>query len=240
MRRIASILWKDFREYYAKAPTLSWGILFPVTLVVLFGYYSGGIGSYRVMPSLLAISLMFAATTMPHVALSFDRMNGGLTLLLSSPVGVWEILTAKLLGGIIWGLAGVLSSAALLWAIAGAAPFIHPWWAVAAALLGAVLFSSLGLLVSLLFEPVQAVASLNFLRFTMVFLGGMLPRAALPGLVGWLAYAFPIAYIGDMFRYGMFNIYEYADPATSLASAAIYTVGLLVVSVVIAEKRLVP
>ena len=240
MRSVAAILAKDFREYYSKAPTISWGILFPVTLVALFGYYSGGIGSHRITPSLLAVALMFSATTMPHVALSFDRMNRGLLLLLSSPVSLWEILAAKMLGGVLLGVLGVGIAVAVLTAIAGGVPFVHPLWALAGLLLGAVVFSAMGLLVSLLLDPVQAVAALNFLRFTMIFLGGMLPRAALPGALAGLAYLFPIAYIGDLFRYGLYNIHDYTTPLTALAASIVYAGSLIVAAGMVAERELIP
>ena len=240
MRSVLAVLAKDFREYYSKAPTLSWGLLFPVTLVALFGYYSGGIGSYRITPSLLAVALMFSATTMPHVSLSFDRMNGGLLLLLSSPVRLSELLLAKMLGGFVLGLVGVGVAVGVLSVLTGGVPFVHPWWVVGALLLGAASFSALGLLVSLLFDPVQAVATLNFLRFTMIFLGGMLPRAALPGALAVAAYIFPIAYIGDLFRYGLFNIHDYTTPITALVASLVYALSLAAASVMVAEKRLIP
>lgn len=199
------ILVKDFRQYYGKAPVISWGVLLPVTLVILLGYYGAGMGMWRTIPGLLAISMLFSASSMTHVAMGFDRISGGIRAIVHAPVSSASIVTGKSLGGIIMGMAGAGIASAILYAMTGSLPLINPQYLVAGIVIGALTFSLLGVTVSAALDPVPAVAVLNFLRFAMVFFGGLLPAAALPPQLRPIIYALTMGYVSDLIRYGTYN-----------------------------------
>ena len=237
---VAAIFVKDLRQYYGKAPVISWGLLFPITLVILLGYYGAGMGSWRIIPGLLAIALLFSASSMAQVVVSFDKMSGGIELLVHAPVPGSAIVVAKSLGGIVMGLLGSSVAAATLYLLTGSLPLVHPGFLVAGLVLGSVTFTFMGTGLAIMLEPVQAVAALNFLRFTMIFFGGLLPATAIPSLLKPIVYALPMAYIADLIRYGTFNTYEFVDPVTALAAATLYFLAVTIVSSKITLDSLMP
>lgn len=241
VRDVLLIFAKDMAQYYSKAPTLSWGLLFPVSIVVLLGYYAGGIGAWRTIPGLIALTLLFSATTMPHVALGFDKVSGGIQLLIHAPVSSSSIVVGKALGGVFLGLIGVGLSTLALTMIGGALPLLNPAFLVAGLVLGALTFSFLSVTISALMETTQAVAVLNFMRFTMIFLGGgLLPKAVIPQFILPITYSFPLVYVADLIRYGTYNMYEFVDPATALICAVIYFAVVTAVAFRVTLRTLTP
>ena len=233
---ILAIFIKDIRQYYGKAPTISWGLLFPATLIVLLGYYGAGLGSYRVIPSLLGITLLFSGTSMTHVAMGFDKASGGIETLIHSPIHPVELLIAKIMGGVIFGLLGVSIGTAILWGLYGSLQAINPVFLWIGIIFGSIIFSLLGLLISSVLDVIQAVMVLNALRFLMIFLGGMLPKELLPEIVQPLAYILPISYVNDLIRYGIYNLFDYVDPISAAIIAVIYTIVLLLIVYRVIDK----
>ena len=119
------------------------------------------------------------------------------------------------------------------------APLIHPWWLAASLVLGSLLFSALGVLVSSLLEPVSAVAALNAARFTLLFLGGaLIPKILLPRLLRLAAEALPLIYLVEGFRYGLYNTSELLPPGAAMLVLAGYTFLLLSAGYAALERRL--
>ncbi|HNT34768.1 MAG TPA: ABC transporter permease, partial [bacterium] len=61
-----NILLKDIRTYYLKPPNISWGLVFPLAWAGMFFIKSGtGLESIpRVLPGLVAVSVLFGTTSM--------------------------------------------------------------------------------------------------------------------------------------------------------------------------------
>ncbi len=231
------ILRKDFREYYGKAPTFSWGVLFPLALVVLLGYYSRAYGPWKTIPGLITISLIFSSSTMPQVSVGFDKLSGGMNLFLSSPLRFSSLYLGKSLGGIIFGLLGSGVAAGTLLALRVQIPYTHPIFLVVGIVLGGLIFSSIAMALAFLYPATQAVAVLNIIRFTMVFLGGILfPKIVMPHILIPLVYALPAVYVNEMVRWGTFNTFDYIDPYTSITILVIYTIFTVFVSYMIVKK----
>ena len=237
LRASLLVLLKDFREYYGKAPTLSWGLLFPLALVVLLGYYSRSYGPWRTIPGLITISLLFSSSTMPQVSIGFDKMTGGIQLLVYSPISFTSLFLGKALGGIIFGLAGSGVAVASLYALGVSVPFNHPLMLFTGLVLGGVVFSMIAVSLAFLYPATQAVALLNIIRFTMVFLGGVLfPKIVMPVALLPVIYAFPAVYVNELVRMGTFNTYDYVDPLTAFLVLLIYLSFSVIVSYLVARK----
>ncbi len=241
LQRVVAIFIKDLKSYYSKAPVISWGILFPLTVIALLDLSARMLGEYRVVPAMLSITMLFASTSMSQVAVSFEKLSGAMQRVLYMPVGSAELVVAKSLGGIIYGIGGTGLAGILAYIMTGHVAMIRPAYFLAGVVLGSTLYSALSVLVSLYYNPVQAVAVLNIIRFSMIFLGGTLfPKALLPRILAGLAYFFPSVYITDLLRFGMYNTWEYVDPLTSLIVTAILLAATLYIAHRLALKVMLP
>ena len=241
LKAVFIIFLKDMKQYYGKAPTLSWGLLFPLTLVVLLGISAGAFGPWRMVPGLLSIALLFSATTMPQVALGFDKMSGGISRLIYAPVSSTAIVFGKALGGVFLGILGAGIAVGVLAYLSGPIPVINPVFLVLGLIIGALTFSFLGVLFAAALEPTQAVAALNFTRFAMIFLGGaVIPKTVMPGYLTPLVYSMPLVYTTELIRYGTYNLYDYIDPYTALIAGLIYMVTIAFISFRLVLRVLTP
>jgi ABC-2 type transport system permease protein len=241
LRKAVYIFAKDMREYYLKAPVISWGLLFPLTAVALMGLGLAAYGENRLVPGMIVLSLFFASTSMAQVAIAFEKRSGSFQLLLYTPIRPHELMLGKSLGGIAYGLVGVGIAELIVYTVTGHTTIVHPWFLIAALALGSLTFTLLALAVTLPLEPVSGVAVLNIVRFTMVFLGGIVfPKTLLPHPLQAIAYTMPSTYIVEMIRYSMYNTWEYTDPYTSLAMATIALAATTLITARIADRTLYP
>lgn len=219
LRCLFYIALKDLRAYYLKPPNLSWGVLFPFAFVLAFALRNPG-DLAELVPGLVALTLLFGTSSMEAIVIVFERRIGALERLLLAPIRLPALLAAKVLGGMVFGLmvTGIVLAVALI--VFGAAAVN---WAVLtlALLLSAAAFAALGAFVSVAVREVfEAQTLANFIRFPMMFLGGVfVPVETMPEALQWVARALPLTYSVEAIRRAL-------DGAT-LASAALDLVALL-------------
>ena len=82
-----------------------------------------------------------------------------------------------------------------------------PWIFAVGLLLGALTFSLLGLIASVMVREVfEAMTLMNFFRFPILFISGIfIPLAALPAWARILAMVSPLTYIVELLRYGIYG-----------------------------------
>jgi ABC-2 type transport system permease protein len=202
LRGIFYIALKDLRAYYLKPPNISWGIIFPFALILAFTIRQPGEVS-ELLPGLLGMTLLFGTTSMEAIVITFERRVGALERLLLAPVSLPALLMGKIVGGMAFGL---VTTIAVL-AVAGLAPssFLplmgHEeganWPLLLLTLfLSAAAFSALGAFVSVAVQEVfEAQTLANFIRFPMIFLGGVfVPLSDLPSPLRVVARTLPLTY----------------------------------------------
>jgi ABC-2 type transport system permease protein len=223
LRGVWAITLKDLRAYYFKPPNISWGILFPFAFVLAFvirgmaargvvgseivglEFEAGSLGELGgLVPGLLALTLLFGATSMEAIVITFERRIGALERLLLAPMRLQALLAGKVLGGIVFGLATtsvVLAVALLVFGMAG----INWPLLIGAAILSAAAFSALGALISVSVKEVfEAQTLANAFRFPMMFLGGVfVPLAFLPAWLQVVARLLPLTYAVEALRVAM-------------------------------------
>ena len=101
------IMLKDLRAYYFKPPNVSWGILFPFAFVLSFVIRDPG-NLERLVPGMLGLTLLFGASSMEAIVITFERRIGALERLLLAPVRLPALLAGKVLGGMVFALATTL------------------------------------------------------------------------------------------------------------------------------------
>jgi ABC-2 type transport system permease protein len=152
-------------------------------------------------PGVLALAIMTSSFTSQAIASAFDRRNGVLRLLSTTPLGRGGLLAGKIAGVLVVGTVQVL--------VIGVTAVLLGWrpdpagvaLAVVAMALGAAAFTSLALLVAgtLRAEAVLAVANLALLLLALV--GGVLvPASRLPGPLEHIALLLPSGALGEAMR----------------------------------------
>lgn len=183
----------------------------------------------QLVPGILCLALISTGVVSLGIATAFERGNGTLKRLASSPLPRWALVAAKtgaviatvVVQVIVLGAAGVL----LGWAPPGG-PLVAllsagPWLA-----LGTVCSAAGGLLLAGLLRPEATLAVANALYLLILLLGGVIvPLAQLPDPVASLAGALPPALMADLVR-GALTPGATAGPGQALALGG-WTVVLL-------------
>ncbi|MBO3093223.1 ABC transporter permease [Cellulomonas dongxiuzhuiae] len=152
-------------------------------------------------PGVLALAVMTASFTSQAIATAFDRRNGVLRLMATTPLGRGGLLAGKVLG--------VLAVEAVQVVLLGAAAFALGWRpdpvGVVLALLGVALgtgaFTALALLVAGTLRAEAVLALANLLLLVLALGGGVIvPAEQLPGPLATVAAWLPSGALGDVLR----------------------------------------
>jgi ABC-2 type transport system permease protein len=228
---------KDLRAYYFKPPNISWGILFPFAFILAFAIRNPS-DLRALVPGLLALTLLFGTSSMEAIVIVFERRIGALERLLLAPVSLPALLAGKLLGGMVFGLTVTLIVLVVALIVFGAASV--NWLVLALAiLLSAAAFSALGAFVSVAVKEVfEAQTLANFIRFPMMFLGGVfVPVDSMPLVLQVVARLLPLTYAVEVLRAALIGG-GLADAALDLVVLIAFAVILFVLAVRVLAQRL--
>lgn len=196
-----NILKKDVKNYYLKPPNISWGIIFPLSWTLMQLIRSPGESILELLPGLIAMSVLFGATSMLAVTITFERSGRSFERLLLAPISLNLMVLAKIAGTILFGIFNAFVP------VIFASFFINlsvvSWGLVLPAVLLIAISSSLmGLLIAVSAEQVfEAQTFSNFFRFPMLFLCGLfIPIAKLPVFLRPLSYCLPLTYGTDILK----------------------------------------
>lgn len=145
-----------------------------------------------VVPRVLALAVMSSAFTGQAIALGFDRRYGVLKRLAATALPRWMLVGGRVLAGI--------TVVAIQLVVLGGVALLLGWspsaggvlWTIALAVLGALTFGALGVLLggSLRAELVLALA--NIIWFVLLLAGGIIVRAgSMPGAVSTIVQLLP-------------------------------------------------
>ncbi|PRZ02571.1 ABC-2 type transport system permease protein [Isoptericola sp. CG 20/1183] len=207
-RRIAAQASFETRAILRNGEQLLVTIVVPVLLLVglvrtsVVDLDTGGVDRVDfVTPGILALACVTTSFTSQSIATAFDRRNGVLRLLATTPLGRGGLLAGKILG--------VLAVQVVQVAVIGAVALGLGWQPVLAGvlpalglgLLGTAAFTALALLLAgtLRAEGVLAVA--NLVLVLLVVGGGLIvPPAELPGPLAHVAAFLPSGALGEGLR----------------------------------------
>ena len=237
LRGMFYIALKDLRAYYFKPPNISWGILFPFAFVLAFAIRNPG-EMRSLVPGLLALTVLFGTSSMEAIVIVFERRIGSLERLLLAPVRLPALLAGKLLGGMVFGLSVTLVVLFIAMAVFGLAGVNWPLLIVAL-LFSAAAFSSLGAFVSVAVREVfEAQTLANFIRFPMMFLGGVfVPVSTLPAALQTVARLLPLTYAVEALRVALSGG-SLGNAWLDLAVLAAFAIVLFLLAAHILARRL--
>jgi ABC-2 type transport system permease protein len=187
---------------------------------------------------LLALTLLFGTSSMEAIVIVFERRIGSLERLLLAPLRLPALLAGKLLGGMTFGLTVTLVVMVLTLAIFGVARI--NWLMLALALLlSAAAFSAMGAFVSVAVKEVfEAQTLANFIRFPMMFLGGVfVPVDSLPGWLQVIARLLPLTYSVELLRAALTGG-AWAIACLDLAALLAFSLGLFYLAVFTLARRI--
>ena len=163
---------KDLRAYYFKPPNISWGILLPFAFLLAFAIRNPG-DLRELVPGLLGLTVLFGTSSMEAIVITFEQRTGSFERLLLAPVRLPALLAGKMLGGMAFGLMVTLAVLVIALVAFGAQGINWPLL-ILALLLSAGAFAAMGAFVSVSVKEVfEAQTLANFIRFPMMFLGGV-------------------------------------------------------------------
>ncbi|WP_255181115.1 ABC transporter permease [Cellulosimicrobium cellulans] len=154
-----------------------------------------------VTPGVLALAVMSTAFTSQAIATAFDRRNGVLRLMSTTPLGRGGLLAGKVLGVLAVEVVQVVVITAVALALGWRPDLAGIPAALLAVLLGTAAFTSLAMLLAgtLRAEGVLAVANLVLVVLTVG--GGVLvPADQLPGPLAHVALLLPSGALGEAMR----------------------------------------
>jgi len=236
LRCMFYIALKDLRAYYFKPPNISWGILFPFAFVLSFAIRNPG-ETRDLVPGLLGLTILFATSSMEAIVIVFERRIGSLERLMLAPVSLPALLGGKMLGGMAFGLTVTSVVLAVALAVFGAAG-VNWLLLILALLLSASAFSAMGAFVSVAVREVfEAQTLANFIRFPMMFLGGVfVPLAAMPPTLQVVARLLPLTYAVEALRDAL-SSEAWEAVLVDLAALAVFTVILFALAVRMLARR---
>ena len=200
-----NILKKDVKNYYLKPPNISWGIIFPLSWTLMqFLRSQQSIEFVELLPGLMGTSILFGATSMLAVTITFERSGRSFNRLLLAPISLDLMILAKISGAILFGIINAI------WPILFAAFIISlsevNWGLVTiGVLLTSINSTLLGLVIAVTAKQVfEAQTYSNFFRFPMLFLSGLFfPIDRLPAFLQPISYCLPITYGADMLNHAI-------------------------------------
>ena len=177
-----------------------------------------------ITPGIITLAVMSAAFTSQAIATAFDRRNGVLRLMATTPLGRGGLLASKILGVLAVVAVQIVVIAAVALSLGWRPDPVGIPLAVLAVLLGTASFTSLAMLLAgtLRAEGVLAVANIVLVLLTV--LGAVLiPADQLPDVLRHVALLLPSGALGEAMRGAFFDA---AIPAFSTLILLAWTAAL--------------
>ncbi|MCE4607223.1 MAG: ABC transporter permease [Desulfurococcales archaeon] len=219
---------KDFREYYLKPGSLSWGIIFPFVFALAFITRRGGITEW-LAPGMISLALFFGSTSMSAMSIVFERRIGSFERLLLFPIGYNCISLGKSLSSFIMGIISAIPVLLLTLIILPKPPAFTLLLTITI-LITTFTSSTFGVLISFLVkDPTQVMTVFNIVRFTMMFLSDIIiPITMMPHYVIPISLALPLTYMTEALRYAYTGSYDILPPEISITVSLILGILFLV------------
>ena len=193
---------KDMRIYYLKPNIIVSGILFPLFMFLAFAIGKNAPPG-TLIPGLIAITLLFSASSIEPVSIPIERRVKTFDRLLSAPISLHSLVFGESLSGFLYSL-GIACLPLVVGVILFSTSIVNVPILVIAMALTAFCFATLGTLFAAYpTENVGEVMSmLNTLRLPLIFISGVfIPIPAIPQVGQEIALLSPLTYGNDMIGY---------------------------------------
>ena len=222
---------KDIKIYYAKPPSLMFGILFPFSMFLSF-VIGRNIPVNEAIPVLVAQTLFFASSSIGPITIPLERRIRTFDRFLSAPVALSTVLLGKTIAGFIYG--GAVS---IIPVLIGVTFFQSDVTSLAALIAGVILsalgFAAMGIMFASLpgQGPGQVMMPLNFVRIPLLFMSGVfIPVKDLPAWGQTLSMFSPLTHSIELVRGGLGGE-NFFGPLLNVGVLSLYLVVFLFVGI---------
>jgi len=218
------IVKKNALLYYLKPPVLIFGVLFPVFFFMAFKM-GRPIAPQEIVPGMLAMALWFTASAVGPLVTPWERRAGTYERLIATPVSLKAILAGDVASGVLFG--SCLSAVPIALGLTLTESEVSsPALLVCGIILGALAFSSLGVLLAAppASSPSNIMLLSNLVRLPLLFVSGIfLPISQMPAWARWAAPLSPLSYASALIRSG-FGRPGYFPPWLCVLMLAVFAV----------------
>lgn len=190
---------KDMRIYYIKPNIIVSGMLFPLFMFLAFSVGNTS-GPQVMIPGLIAITILFSASSIEPVSIPLERRTKTFDRLLSAPVSINAVVLGESLSGFLYSLGiSLVPLVAGLLIFGTAIMDLVPL--VAGLLLTSFCIASMGTLFAAYptESPGDIMSMLNVVRLPLVFISGVfIPLSAIPPVAQIITYVSPLTYGYDL------------------------------------------
>lgn len=222
---------KDIRIYYAKTPSLMFGILFPFSMFLSF-VIGRNIPVDRAIPVLVAQTLFFASSSIGPITIPLERRIRTFDRFLSAPVSLSTVLLGKTIAGFIYGVG--VSIIPILIGVAFFQSNVTDLFAlIGGMILSALGFAAMGIMFASLpgQGPGQVMMPLNFVRIPLLFISGVfVPVKDLPAWGQLLSMFSPLTHSIELVRNGLGGE-NFFGPLVNIGVLSFYLVVFLLVGI---------
>jgi len=192
---------KDMLIYYIKPNIIVSGALFPLFMFLAFAIGRPA-GPSVMIPGLIAITILFSASSIEPVSIPIERRMKTFDRLISAPVSLHAVVLGESLSGFLYSI-GI----ALVPFAAGLVIFGTPILTVIPLVIGVLLTSFCFATMGTLFasypteSPGDIMSMLNVVRLPLIFISGIfIPISAIPSMAQPLTYCSPLTYGNDLIQ----------------------------------------
>ncbi|MDD4138060.1 MAG: ABC transporter permease [Methanoregula sp.] len=213
---------KDMLIYYIKPNIIVSGMLFPLFMFLAFAVGRPAEPSVMI-PGLVAITILFSASSIEPVSIPIERRMKTFDRLLSAPISLHAVVLGESLSGFLYSL-GI----AFVPLIAGLILFPAPITSIAPLILGLLLTSFCFATMGTLFaaypteSPGDIMSMLNLVRLPLIFISGVfIPLDQIPEAGRFITYLSPLTYGNDLIH-AAFSAETHFNPLVDIAMICLF------------------
>lgn len=190
---------KDIRIYYLKPNIIVSGMLFPLFMFLAFAVGRPAEPSVMI-PGLIAITILFSASSIEPVSIPIERRMKTFDRLLSAPISLHSVVLGESLSGFLYSL-GIAFVPLIAGLILFQTQIISIAPLVAGLLLTSFCFATMGTLFAAYptESPGDIMSMLNLVRLPLIFISGVfIPLEQIPKIGQFITFLSPLTYGNDL------------------------------------------
>jgi ABC-2 type transport system permease protein len=221
---------KDIAIYYLKPNIIVSGALFPLFMFLAFAVGKPA-GPSVMIPGLIAITILFSASSIEPVSIPIERRVKTFDRLVSAPVSLHAVVLGESLSGFLYSV-GIALVPFIAGLIIFGTPILDALPLVLGIILTAFCFASMGTLFAAYptESPGDIMSMLNMVRLPLIFISGVfIPIESIPSVGRVLVYVSPLTYGNDLIQAAYRGSTQFS-PAVDIGMLCIFILAFQIIA----------